>query len=913
VYFSWRLAPKENAEHTAKHGAGQIALLAAVALFGVDFFTSFYYGTGELMSALHPLGLQNKAYIAVAAVAFVNLVLGGLYMFSLGIFHDGGGSYTASMRYLWPTLSLVVAVTLIQDYVLTIVVSALSGGDQLLSILNLYGGNWIWHFLIGAGLATITWFLTIKGRGESAKVVFTLLGIFAFLTVIMAGGLFYAKAQGISALPESPHAPVSLGTAIFHLIIASMKGMVALTGLEAVSNGIQFMIDEDVSLVKWGKKKLPKLNKLWKFYSGKVGIARFVQTSFLFYGGLGTLFLSYFSIHFNVFDGTLGRTLVGNLAFIGFSQIPSGVILYWAYQILAVALLAAASMTAFQDAQATEWRDVSIGVVPEVIIKRDAKGTFTRSVTITFIIAVIIMFLVKGSTTVAIPFYGIGVFMPISIMALSIRKHILLNYKGHKRVYYSLAATLAAVLAFTIFILQFVAKWHEGGWVALVGFTTLGIVAHLALMSKIGKRDPDQILRIVRLKARVNGHMGAIVEWQAFRMQMYRQQLLALVHKILTFLKLKKNGKHILAKNEHPISGGVVTISGESSSGVSLILYDLYNNSYTKSHGKKNIPLIFHGKRPTSDYSVLMLAQNKNEAKDLPKLAAPIAKSNKGEIYAVHVLEVPSKMAPANIMKTFKHDEHILKTAIDSSSNLNVPVSSSFRLGTTYDKAVQTISYEMNANLLLLKAPFHPNFGPQLFGKDIDSIIHNPPADLAMIYYEGKLPPIKKILIPTTGSENSIFAVEIAISLARGLKEHVNIEVIHIAEPGESSDKNLKKLMEYNDVSVKGQGYSMTGKIVPAKDVVGAILEEEKSYDLIIIGATNENLFENLLLGSVAERLARKSSIPFMIVRRKSKVVKSILKRNIFDKYTPATRNPKGYKSNSKPNINYLVKNKGTS
>jgi len=63
-------------------------------------------------------------------IALANLVFGALYMYSLGIFNEGGGSYTASMRYLKPTLSLVVAVVLIQDYTLTIVVSALSGGDQ---------------------------------------------------------------------------------------------------------------------------------------------------------------------------------------------------------------------------------------------------------------------------------------------------------------------------------------------------------------------------------------------------------------------------------------------------------------------------------------------------------------------------------------------------------------------------------------------------------------------------------------------------------------------------------------------------------------------------------------------------------------------------------------------------------------
>src|SRR6266498_2132250 len=425
VVISARFAPRERQEDAHIHGAGQIGLLAAVALFGVDYFTSFYYATGEMMSALHPNGLQNYGYITVAVIAFTNLVFGALYMFSLGPFNEGGGSYTASMRYLAPTLSLIVAITLIEDYVLTIVVSALSGGDQLLSVLNAYGANWIWHFALGAILAAVTWYLTIRGRGESARVVFTLIGTFVFLTVVMAIGLIIANLKGVPPEPSESIKVASLGQAILHMLTASMKGMVALTGLEAVSNGVQFFINEDVNFVKWGRKRFPRWERLWNFYSGKSGVGRFVQTSFLFYGGLTTLFLTYFSLRFNVFDGTLGRTLIGNLAFIGFSQIPGGVILFWTYQVLAVLMLAAASMTAFQDAQATEWRDVAIGEIPEAIVYRDPRGTFTRSVTITFGLSVIIMFLVRGQTSVAVPFYGVGVFMPIMIMGLAVRKNIL--------------------------------------------------------------------------------------------------------------------------------------------------------------------------------------------------------------------------------------------------------------------------------------------------------------------------------------------------------------------------------------------------------------------------------------------------------------------------------------------------------
>src|SRR5512135_708862 len=161
IFIAFRLSPVEKKEHAAIHGAGQIGLLAAVALFGVDYFTSYFYATGEMMSALHPYGLQQYAYIAVVVIALANFVFGALYMFSLGPFNEGGGSYTASMRYLVPTLSLIVAVTLIEDYVLTIVVSALSGADQFLSVLGAYNSSWVFHFLIGALLAGVTWYLTI--------------------------------------------------------------------------------------------------------------------------------------------------------------------------------------------------------------------------------------------------------------------------------------------------------------------------------------------------------------------------------------------------------------------------------------------------------------------------------------------------------------------------------------------------------------------------------------------------------------------------------------------------------------------------------------------------------------------------------------------------------------------------------
>jgi hypothetical protein len=232
--------------------------------------------------------------------------------------------------------------------------------------------------------------------------------------------------------------------------------------------------------------------------------------------------------------------LVGNLAWIGFDQLPGGTILFWVYQILAVALLAAASMTAMQDLQATAWRDVAIGEIPEVVVYRNLQGTFTRSVTAGFIAAVIIMLLVRGRTSLAVPYYGIGVFMPIMVMGMAVRRHILIHETGRRRKWGARAATFAAGLAAFVFIGQIVGKWNEGGWVVLITFSFLILAAHAILISPIGYRSPQQIHRIVRDKARVQGAMASIVEWQSLKMQEYRYKVLIAVTRFFEMFGVRR-------------------------------------------------------------------------------------------------------------------------------------------------------------------------------------------------------------------------------------------------------------------------------------------------------------------------------------------------------------------------------------
>ena len=114
--------------------------------------------------------------------------------------------------------------------------------------------------------------------------------------------------------------------------------------------------------------------------------------------------------------------------------------------------------------------------------------------------------------------------MPIMMMGFAIRRHILKTFpKGRKR---SLGCFWSWVLRQSfqaiVFVGQIAGKWTEGGWVVLISFSILVLIANLVLISPVGYREPKQIYRIVREKARVQGAMASIVEWQSLKMQEYR-------------------------------------------------------------------------------------------------------------------------------------------------------------------------------------------------------------------------------------------------------------------------------------------------------------------------------------------------------------------------------------------------------
>jgi amino acid transporter len=404
------------------------------------------------------------------------------------------------------------------------VVSSLSGADQLLSTVKQLDAPPIFHILLGVGIALLTCWLTLRGRKDASRVTFVIMFTYITLMVITFIALWVQSTQGVPPAPlpqPDPHATWS--SVVGHVANAVLHGLVALTGLEAVSNGLQFIKDEDASYVRWGKARLPNWDGFWKFFSGRVGIARTIQVGFLFYGGITIFLNSHFSNYFNVIDGTNGRTLVGNLAAIALIPI-GGNLLFYFRQIWSALTLSFANMTAYEDMQSTAYRDGVRGVLPVALVYRSPNGNFPRPVLMTFVIAVIIMIFVGGNTSSAIPLYGIGVFAPIAFMGFSVQRHLnLTKPKGYK--VGSVACFLVACLSVIIFLSQLIGKFNEGGWVIIPAFSVLMILSHYFLLRPAGKRTDETAHHLIYDVSRMEGTMGELLMWQVRMIQTYRHNL----------------------------------------------------------------------------------------------------------------------------------------------------------------------------------------------------------------------------------------------------------------------------------------------------------------------------------------------------------------------------------------------------
>jgi amino acid transporter len=223
---------------TAQSRHERLGKATALATFASDALSSVAYATEEILLVLILAGSAALSYslpIAFVIAALIVIVVSS-YRETIRAYPGGGGAYIVSKENLGVYAGLVAGAALLIDYVLTVAVSVAAGVAAITSAVPVLFRFRIWLCVIAVAAIAVA---NLRGIRESGKIFAapTYLFIVSVLGMIVYGA-FGAIFDFIGEMPYEAHAPGLEGVGLFLFLRAFAAGCTALTGVEAVSDGV---------------------------------------------------------------------------------------------------------------------------------------------------------------------------------------------------------------------------------------------------------------------------------------------------------------------------------------------------------------------------------------------------------------------------------------------------------------------------------------------------------------------------------------------------------------------------------------------------------------------------------------------------------------------------------------------------
>jgi amino acid transporter/nucleotide-binding universal stress UspA family protein len=327
---------------------------------------------------------------------------------------------------------------------------------------------------------------------------------------------------------------------------------------------------------------------------------------------------------------------------------------------------------------------------------------------------------------------------------------------------------------------------------------------------------------------------------------------------------------------------------------VGLLIYYSYFSKVEAMEKPKEI--LMEEVLVSRDYSVVVPVVTQEQARILGRIGAVIARDRGGEVLALNVVMVPPQLTLGEGRLMLKEGRPYMETVIAQAKALNVPVHTVMRLGRNVAESVRKTVDENAANLLVMGWPGYTNTAGRLFGSVIDPIVDDPPSDIAVVRYRAYRP-LRSVLVPVGGGPNSRRAVSLAISMASfgDGETPARVTLLHVVPYNATASARVRAEQVISDALAGSEYGQIERQIVEGGDVAETILSYakgptlEEAYDLIIIGATNEPLFKNLMVGNLSERVAKEADVTVIVVKRRSSPLHSFLRQTVLEPSTNGT------------------------
>ncbi|MBK6763526.1 MAG: APC family permease [Micrococcales bacterium] len=502
------LTPKElvlgRAQRSDRLHSTLLPKRIALPVFASDALSSVSYATQEILLVLSLGGLALFAFspwVALGVVA-VLLVVVASYRQNVQAYPSGGGDYEVVTKNLGPNAGLTVASALLVDYILTVAVSMSAASANIASAIPWFGQHLV---ALTTGLIVVVTLLNLRGVRESGTLFAIptyafIFGIFAMIVTagfrLAAGDTLLSESTAYEIKPEETFAGAAL---VFLLARAFSSGCTALTGVEAISNGVPAF-----------RKPKSKNAATTLVMLGLLSITMFMSITIL-------ALVTKVKVTENPEDliglppGQDQKTVIAQIAQAVFSNFPAMFIFVSTVTALILVLAANTAFNGFPVLGSILAQD---NYLPRQLHNRGDRLAFSNGIVTLALMAIVLVVIFEASVTALIQLYIVGVFISFTLSQLGMIRHWtrLLRTEEDPTVRSSyvrrrIINSIGFVMTGSVLIIVLGTKFTHGAWIVCIAIPVLftimkGIQGHYDKVAiELTPLDDERFLLPARVHA----------------------------------------------------------------------------------------------------------------------------------------------------------------------------------------------------------------------------------------------------------------------------------------------------------------------------------------------------------------------------------------------------------------------------
>jgi len=463
--FSYRVKRRLLGNPLNRHSLGhqRLSKRYALGILSSDCISSSAYGSEQILIALLPaFGLASFALMMpMTAVILAILVIVTLnYRNVISVYTKTGGAYIVARDNFGPTTSIVAAVALMLDYIVTVAIQSAAGVAAIISTFpSLHPGK----IYMTLGVIVLLTYGNLRGVKEAGKsfALPTYLFVGA-MGVVFLTGLYRVFTNNMPQLDTNLPGAVAVGqaqglltfSAIFILLRAFANGGSSLTGLEAISDGVALFKTPEAANAK--------------------------RTLVVMSSILGTLVLgvSWFAQRIHAMPYESGTpTVISQIAKVALGDGTAGKAFFIFVQAATMLILFAGANTTYSAFPILCNFVANDGYLPHQLSKRGHRLAFSNGIIFLAGSAMLLVLFTRASVDHLVAFYALGVFTGFTLAGFGMAKHAYVHRTGAWKIRFVINALSGSVSVIVVIVFA-VVKFSEGAWIVLV-------IAPIAIVSLI--------------------------------------------------------------------------------------------------------------------------------------------------------------------------------------------------------------------------------------------------------------------------------------------------------------------------------------------------------------------------------------------------------------------------------------------